>query len=252
MKRFVPLLIIIIFLVAACSSNKNDENKIEKEENYLDFKKSLTKDGNISFILYDVNGEITEDSIVKATIIRKNGKEVVYRSNNDMNKGVPLKNFDGKTDEEIIKAAKKNEKFIINDQIKYVREKAQRKYESDKRPHIKALLESTKKLKYEEPKPRDLEYEASKDDDGDSYIYANLVPKYIKEVENPEIEGGGIYKIKEDVKDVYFFERPTKMLNLGDDKYIGFEGETDDDYYAVVTKAPKNTKGVTSGLKEVD
>lgn len=252
MKKLVPLLILIVLLIAACSSNKEDSEKVKKEDNYLDLKKALTKEGNISFILYDVTGEITKDSIVKATVVRKDGKEIVYRSNNDENKGIPLKNFDGKTDEEIIKAAKKNEKFIINDQIKYVQEKSERKYESDQRPHVKALLDSTKKLKYEEPKPRKLEYEASKDDDGDSYIYANLVPKYIKEVENPEIEGGGIYKIEEGTKDVYFFDKPTKIMNLEKDKYIGFEGETDDDYYAIVTKAHKKTKGVTSGLKEVD
>lgn len=251
MKRFVPLLIIIVLLVAACSSNKEGSKKVEKKDDYLDFKKTLTKEGNISFVLSDVTGEITKKSIVKAIVLRKDGKEIVYRANNDENEGVPLKNYDGKTDEEIIKAAKKNEKFIITDQIKYVQEKAKKQYESDKREHIKGLLESAENLKYEEAKPRKLVYKASKED-GESYIYANFVPMYLKEVENPEIEGGGIYKIKDGAEDVYYFDKPTKMLSLEKDNYIGFEGETNDDYYAVVTKAPKKTEGVTSGLKEVE
>ncbi|WP_436890188.1 hypothetical protein [Mammaliicoccus sciuri] len=251
MKRFVPLLIIIVLLVAACSSNKEDSKKVEKEDNYLDLKKTLTKEGNVSFVLTDVTDEISEKSIVKAIVVRKDGKEFVYRANYSDDEGVPLKNYDGKTDEEIIKAAKRNEKIIINDEIEYVQEKAEKQYRSDQRRHIKGLLDSTEKLKYEEAKPRKLEYKASKED-GESYVYVNFVPMHLKEVENPKIEGGGIYKIKDGTEDVYYLEKPTKLLSLKKDQYIGFEGKTNDDYYAVVTKASKKTEGVTSGLKEVE
>lgn len=257
MKRFLPLMIIIVLLVTACSSSKeNDGKKEDPKSNELNFKNALEKDGGISFVLSDNNNEITEDSLVQSIVERKDGKEIVYKSSFIGFEGIPLKNFEGKSDEEIIKAAKKNDKSIMEKEIKVYRDKEERRSEENgDKKYNQLLKKSAEELKYSEPTSRELNYKAIKSDldgeKGQAFLTINFKPRTIEQVVKEE-DDYPEYKILDNQDEVIYVRNPTKSLDVGKDKYIGFEGETNDDYYAVVTKAPKKTEGVTSGLKEVE
>lgn len=265
MKKILPILLIFILIVSACSGEKEEKKKDAKKESNqiveadgtLNLKNYLHKKGNVAFLVRNTDGSQTLDEKTKVdAIIVSKGKEMqVFNTGYDLVKSAQVKHINKmKSNKEISELGLAFDQELFKRFLNEVNTENQRKTDKlneinasrDKETHVFEPIN----LEYNEPSDRKIDYSSGENIKGESAVFINAAPRQLINTTNPATRYKPSIEVDKNTDQGYNFSDYLPLTKVNNKNYIGLSTISDDHNEArmIIVEAPKGTKKISSGL----
>lgn len=262
MKKILPILLIFILIVSACSGEKEEKKKDAKKESNqiveadgtLNLKNYLHKKGNVAFLVRNTDGSQTLDEKTKVdAIIVSKGKEMqVFNTGFEEVNSLLLEDINKMgSNKQAADMGKIFDKALLERDLKYMNETHKKgtdrtnKKNEDWGKETHEFIPLTKE--YTLPEDRKLVYE-EREEHGKKAIFMNVKPRTWHNNTSNYYEPKLRIVYNSDIG--YNFTEMLPLTEAGNKKYIGISTVANDQNEAkmVIVEAPKGTKKISSGL----
>ncbi|MCO4096955.1 hypothetical protein KFX46_08035 [Macrococcus canis] len=265
MKKILPILLIFILIVSACSGEKQEKKKDTKKESNqiveadgtLNLKNYLHKKGNVAFLVRNTDGSQTlnEETKVEAIIVSKGKEMQVFNTGYEMINSALLKDINKKKSNNDIAVLgadfdKEIFKIFVNEVNTRHKRDTDKQNELDgsrgKETHVFEPIN----LEYNEPSDRKIDYSSGENIKGESAVFINAAPRQLINITNPATRYKPGIEVDKNTDQGYNFSDYLPLTKVNNKKYIGLSTISDDHNEArmIIVEAPKGTKKISSGL----
>lgn len=263
MKKILPILLIFILIVSACSGEKEEKKKDAKKESNqiveadgtLNLKNYLHKKGNFAYLVSNEDGSqnLSEETRVEAIVLSEGKKIKLYNSGFDNPNPIRIKQLNKIDSKQQMKDfSKLIDNEIYKEFITDLNNTAKRKTDiyNKSSEDGEEIEYQPEKSKYSEPKSRELIYEVGEDINKNKATFINVKPRTL--YNNTNISKFNKPKLVEEnnEKKGFNFSDVLPLTKVNNKNYIGLSTISDDHNEArmIIVEAPKGTKKISSGL----